>query len=816
MTLRYDALALAVAYLLAGGQAGRSEASAADPTPLLLTHVNQIHRLTPDQARKGFPVRLRVVVTYFDSVNMFVHDSTGGIWVARSPTGLTAEPGQLLDLQGVTTQTDFAPDIGEPRWTVVGHAAMPKAQRVSMDQLDSTTVDSEWVELEGVVRSAQIIKDGRVRFILQIPGGQVAGYIPEHGGIPQGLVDSRVRVRGVCGALFTQEGQIVGVNLFVPEPDKIQILEAGSPDPFALASWPIGRLQRFNLSGLPRHRLKVQGVVTAQFPGNDLYIADPTGSVYVATSQTSQLRPGDRIEVVGFVGVQDYRPVVQDAIYRVDGSGPPPAAASIEANQALSDKYDSKLVTVKGWLRSLSVVPDGKLLTLDYGGLAFSAMLRAQQAEPGFSFQPGSLLQITGICLLGERDAAGAAQSFKIRLRSSQDVLLIESPSWWNVERTLSVMSVLVAITLGILVWVVVIRRQVKAQTKDLVVKTVKLELANQTTQEALHTARQAESLEVDRQQVLELVARDEPIERVLDQLAATAAAHCPNAVCAILVKLLEGQLVSSVPVLPGDWLDVLKQIKIDSISVGAGFRELQQFSQDPVWEGLLETHLPCRFRTFSSAPILVNGRMAGIIAAFFADKSPPDAQPELLGSFSKLAGLALERRSLYEQLSFRAQYDLLTGLPNRPHLYERLNAEIALAILKGTLLGVVYIDLDSFKQVNDIHGHAAGDAVLQEIAARMAHIVRRGDTVGRIGGDEFVMVLPHLGSRLDAERIVAKISAALEEPIYFNNQALWVDASTGISLCPLDGEDPDELLKVADAQMYQAKSTHKLPVRSK
>jgi diguanylate cyclase (GGDEF)-like protein len=377
-------------------------------------------------------------------------------------------------------------------------------------------------------------------------------------------------------------------------------------------------------------------------------------------------------------------------------------------------------------------------------------------------------------------------------------------------------MSVLVAITLGILVWVVVIRRQVKAQTKDLVVKTVKLELANQTTQEALHTARQAESLEVDRQQVLELVARDEPIERVLDQLAATAAAHCPNAVCAILVKLLEGQLVSSVPVLPGDWLDVLKQIKIDSISVGNGFRELRQFSQDPVWEGLLETHLPCRFRTFSSAPILVNGRMAGVIAAFFADKSPPDTQPELLGSFSKLAGLALERRSLYEQLSFRAQYDLLTGLPNRPHLYERLNAEIDLAVLKGSLLGVVYIDLDSFKQVNDIHGHAAGDAVLQEIAARMARIVRRGDTVGRIGGDEFVMVLPHLGSRLDAERIVAKICAALEEPIYFNSQALWVDASTGISLCPLDGEDPDELLKVADAQMYQAKSTHKLPVRSR
>ena len=812
--LRYDLLALAVAYLLAGGHAARSQGNSADPAPLVLTHVNQIHSLTPDQARKGFSVRLRAVVTYFDAANMFVHDATGGIWVARAPNGLTAQPGQLLDLQGVTTQTDFAPDIAEPRWSVIGHAAMPKPLGASMDQLASSTLDSDWVELEGVVRSAQIAQDGRIRFILQIPGGRVVGYIPEHGGMPQGLVDSRVRVRGVCGAIFTQEGQIIGVNLFVPEPDEIHILEAGPPDPFALASWPIGRLQRFNLSGLLRHRLKVQGVVTAQFPGNDLYIADQTGSVYVATSQTSQLRPGDRIDVVGFIGVLDYRPVVQDAIYRFDGSGPPPAAASIEANQGLNDKYDSKLVTVKGLLRSLSVVPDGKILALDYGGLAFSAVLRTPQAEPGFNFQAGSLLRLTGICLL-DKDATGAAQSFKIRLRSSQDVVLIESPSWWNVGRAVSVMSVLMAITLGILVWVVLIRRQVKAQTKDLVVKTVKLELANQTTQNALHTARRAESLEVDRQQVLELVARDEPIERVLDQLAATAAAHCTNAVCAILVNLLEGPQVSSVPILPEDWQALLKQIKIDSVSVVAGFRELREFSQDPAWEHFLETHLPWRFRTFGSAPILVNGRIAGVIATFFADKSPPNDQPDLLGSFCKLAGLALERRSLYEQLSFRAQYDLLTGLPNRPHLYERLNSEIAIAVLNGGLLGVVYIDLDGFKQVNDVHGHAAGDAVLQEVAARMAGIVRRGDTVGRIGGDEFVMVLPHLGSRSDAERIAAKISVELQQPIYFNNQALLVDASIGISLCPLDGESPDELLKVADAQMYRQKSTHKVPART-
>ena len=176
----------------------------------------------------------------------------------------------------------------------------------------------------------------------------------------------------------------------------------------------------------------------------------------------------------------------------------------------------------------------------------------------------------------------------------------------------------------------------------------------------------------------------------------------------------------------------------------------------------------------------------------------------------------AMRARKLAELDALRlARHDPLTGLPNRPHLYERLNSEIALAVLNGGLLGVVYIDLDGFKEVNDVHGHAAGDTVLQEVAARMAGIVRRGDTVGRIGGDEFVMVLPHLGSRSDAERIAAKITAGLQEPIFFNNQALLVDASIGISLCPLDGEDPDGLLKVADAQMYREKGTHKRPART-
>jgi diguanylate cyclase (GGDEF)-like protein len=810
LTRRYRILALASAWVLACGLRGLSEKVSEDHTRPDLTHIDEVRMLTPDRAYKAYRVRLHAVVTYFDTLNMFVQDATGGIWVTRAPSGLTAVPGQLLDLQGITTYHGFAPDIGEPRWRVIGRAAMPKARRVSMDELASTMVDSKWVELEGVVRSAQIGEDGRVRFTLQMLGGRVAGFMPAQAAVPPRLVDSHVRIRGVCGAFYNDHGQTVGIKIFVPDADKIRVLEAGPIDPFALASWPIGRMHQFNQPGLFRHRLKVQGVVIARFPGDDLYIADQSGSVYVATTQTSQLFPGDRVEVVGFPAVVDYRPVVQDAIYLVDGSGPSPAPVSISANQELSDKYDSTLVTAKGLLRALSVIPDGRLLTLDSSGILFSAVLRGRHLEQRFPFREGSLLQVTGILVI-EKNTEGLVQSFTIRLRSLQDAVLIEGPSGWTLGRAMLVISALTAITIVILAWFVFVRRQVRAQTKDLVVNSLKLALANEKAQKALDMARNAESLEADRQRVLELVARDEPVDRVLDQLAATAAAHCPSAVYAIVVNILGGRRISSLPALPGDWQSVLRQIEIGTISVGPGFHKLRQFSQDPVWEHWLEAHLPCRFQTFISVPILVNGRMAGVIVAFFANKNPTDAQPELLGSFSKLAGLALERRSLYEQLSFSARYDLLTGLPNRPHVYQRLAEEAGLAVQNGSLLGVLYIDLDGFKKVNDIHGHAAGDKVLQEVAARMTLNVRRGDTVGRIGGDEFVIVLPHLGSSLDAERVAALIRAALLEPIHFEERTLWIDASFGISHCPLDGVDPDRLLNHADSQMYRAKRAHQV-----
>jgi diguanylate cyclase (GGDEF)-like protein len=286
-------------------------------------------------------------------------------------------------------------------------------------------------------------------------------------------------------------------------------------------------------------------------------------------------------------------------------------------------------------------------------------------------------------------------------------------------------------------------------------------------------------------------------------------ALHCEGAVCAILVEAAHGARVCVVPAMPANWLEALQRIDPRSVSCRPEFREPKHFTDDPAWLAFIDAQPKARFRAFCAAPIILDGATAGVIAAFQRmEKSAVGLPGAELGLWCNVAALALERRRLHDQLSYRAQHDALTGLPNRAMLEERLAAEMERATATGGLLGIIYMDLDGFKQINDTHGHDAGDAVLRETARRMTQCVRRGDTVARIGGDEFVVLLPLLGRREDAENIAAKITAALRQPISFNQQTLNVGASVGIGIWPLDGEQPDLLLKSADAHMYREKNT--------
>src|SRR5439155_25650435 len=150
---------------------------------------------------------------------------------------------------------------------------------------------------------------------------------------------------------------------------------------------------------------------------------------------------GDGVEVVGFAGFVDYRPIVKDAICRRIAAGPPPAPVVLKADSVIDDdKYDSVLVTLEAQLTAISMLPKEEELILKQGKTTFTAFGRERPVDAIDDLPEGSRLLITGICLV-ERDVAGKAQSFKIRLRSAADVVAIERPSWWTRDRALSVLG---------------------------------------------------------------------------------------------------------------------------------------------------------------------------------------------------------------------------------------------------------------------------------------------------------------------------------------------------------------------------------------
>jgi len=168
-----------------------------------------------------------------------------------------------------------------------------------------------------------------------------------------------------------------------------------------------------------------------------------------------------------------------------------------------------------------------------------------------------------------------------------------------------------------------------------------------------------------------------------------------------------------------------------------------------------------------------------------------------------KAAEERLER--LHQELYTQARHDALTGRPNRALFQDRLAQTLRGAERTGDPVGLLLLDLDGFKAVNDTLGHAAGDQLLQEVGRRMQQVVRTSDTVARLGGDEFVLLLPSPGSS-GAIEVASNVRAAVPEPISLNGQRVTVDSSIGVALYPTDGKDPSTLLRQADAAMYVAK----------
>jgi len=195
----------------------------------------------------------------------------------------------------------------------------------------------------------------------------------------------------------------------------------------------------------------------------------------------------------------------------------------------------------------------------------------------------------------------------------------------------------------------------------------------------------------------------------------------------------------------------------------------------------------------------------------FLWGKASPiyDSVGKVIGAIQSVRDIT-ERRHMEETIRQMAYYDTLTGLPNRKLLADRMVMAQAQAERSSRKAAVVYMDLDGFKEVNDVYGHEVGDRLLREVGSRISEVLRKADTVARVGGDEFVLILPDLKDDGDARTIAAKVLSCLQKTFFLGPCEITITTSLGFTLYPDDGADPDILIKNADAAMYRAKQAGK------
>ena len=443
-----------------------------------LQNAEQVRQLTPEKATNHYPVQLRAVVTFFDVSQyfQFVQDDTAGIYFSLDglPEQPPLEAGQLVELTGEADPGEYAPVVRARRIQILGRGAFPAAKPVTFEQLASGQEDSQFVEIQGIVRAAYFDPTSGYFFVeIATGGGRLTAYARKLPVAQSGdLVDSTVTVRGVCVTHFNRQRQLFDIRLLVPRPADLAIDVAAASDPFTVKTQPIERLLQFTPQGPYGHRVKVTGTVIYQF-GSSLYIEDEKEGLYVETAESEKVLPGDQVEVLGFPAKGEYTPELRDAIFRKIGSGPLPTPDSINTDEALKGTHDCRLVRIAATvLDRARHSPDQFLVLQTPSGVIFHAYL--ESSSPGVDFvylQNGSKVTITGVCLIetGGTWVAGEAwraKSFRILMRSPGDISVLEWPPWWDLQKLFWVVGILAGAVFAAIAWVLILRLRVHKQTR--------------------------------------------------------------------------------------------------------------------------------------------------------------------------------------------------------------------------------------------------------------------------------------------------------------------------------------------------------------
>jgi diguanylate cyclase (GGDEF)-like protein/PAS domain S-box-containing protein len=323
---------------------------------------------------------------------------------------------------------------------------------------------------------------------------------------------------------------------------------------------------------------------------------------------------------------------------------------------------------------------------------------------------------------------------------------------------------------------------------------------------------KRGERIDAYRQRILELVARNQNLATICAEVLALLRYQYPDTVYATLV--LSDQQIFDSPA---------RQIDSESLALlraWAQSEQQQNQAENYEYQGIVDrSHIPPSpehtrlletLRIKRCWMLTLRGRTTGTCGTICIgrqhDVMPSTRDQRFLDLVTQLLLITLEQQSYTHQLSHQANHDLLTGLPNRLLFEDRLHQALEQAHRDHHMVGVLFIDLDRFKEINDTLGHAIGDLLLIEVARRLEQHLRTVDTLARHGGDEFMVALSEVQQTDQVATIARRLHDSLRQPFLIDGHELFVSASIGASIFPGDGEDADTLQRNADLAMYRAK----------
>jgi diguanylate cyclase (GGDEF)-like protein len=722
-------------------------------TPAPLASVRDIRSLTRVQAEEHRPVVFEATVTYYrpQSHSLFVQEDGVGIYIETAKTQ-TLEPGDRVLIKG-TTAWGYRANVASDDVTVIGHSALPKPIPANFEQLIQGQLHSDLVSVRGVVHAADPMGPlgaGKSFAFLKVltDGGYISAEVltSESQSLKQ-LLDAKVEITGVEGGKFDGKMQLTAVVLHVSNLADVKVIKPADLDPWALPPTPMDQV----LSGFRgKHgtgRVRVVGTVTYFEPGSALVLQSGDRSIWANTSSFGPVHVGDQSEVTGFPDASNGSLVLTGSSIHDSGIAAPISPEPVTSLDLGASKHIYDLVSVEGKvvMQARKLARDEYVLLAD--GQMFSAIF-SHRLTPD-KLPPMKEVPVGSTIRVTGVCTTGDDNPY------NHDVpfdILIRTADDIQLVAPPSILSVrnLTGLVVILLLAVLAVGARSLWVGRKMHAKVAELGYISHR-----------------RGEILEDINRSRSLPEILERITELASMSLKGAPC---------------------WCRIA-----DGLTIGNCPAELSMTS----------------LRTIE-IPILAHaGNAVGLIyAAFDAHSKPRSDEPKALTAAAALATLAIETSRLHSDLVRRSEFDMLTETQNRFAFEKRLEELIAEARRTAGMFGLVYIDLNDFKQVNDRFGHLAGDLYLQRAAERMKHQLRPGDTLARLGGDEFGVLIPVVHSRNDAETIAHRLEHCFDEPFEINNQILSGSASIGIALYPTDGVTDDGLMTVADAAMYVKKRT--------